>query len=420
MGAACLLLSLAACENTTGPSAAANAAIAGPAFSQGALPRPVTPALQSRTPVYPAIAVYIVYREWVNRHPDLTTLSLDDARYQRYVEKRLRELYPDRGYSGMMREAVAEARQNQAAWQQYEREMREYERRMGAQPVLPGYSIASSCGAAFVDPNAGQDVSWSGQEEFLVPPDSQLPTIQMEVDSLMLTGSQVDDIYYYETIAKGTYSTGGGSSGGGGGGGEPVLIESVGGSTDERIRAAALGYPDSGGEIGAQSLTAGAISVGLGLIGWKAYRAATAHQVARQKSTAFFALAESDTKRDAHRHIYWSMMLRRWIGETMAKAVTDWYENQANSVGPARVMDFHNNAIGRTHRYNSFRGHWLWDRWDTSEWAVRVRDYVNNESLNAEYIPEWDTNESLTTEEAWAREACVADEKYIFFSRDLY
>lgn len=376
---------------------------------------PLQPVLQTRTPTYPAIAVYIVYREWVNRNPGLTTLSLDDPRYQHYVEKRLRELYPDRGYSGMMRDAVAEMRQNRAVWQRYERELREYERLMSSYHALSGYSAASTCGTTYVDPYAGQDASWEGQEEFTVPPDERLPTIQMEVDSLMLVGPQVDDIYYYESIATGTYSGGGG----GGGPQEPIHMTGVDESRDDLIRAAALGYTPSSGEVAVQSLTAGALTVGLGLVGWKAYRAATAHNLAREKSEAFYPnVHPSDTQRDAHRHIYWSMMLRRWIGKFLAKSVTDWYEDDTNSVGPARVMDLHNNDIGRTHRYNSFRGHWSWDRWDTSEWAVRVRDYINNESTNAEYIPEWfEASPPITTEQAWAREACVPGEKYIFFSR---
>lgn len=412
--AACLLLvALGACESASGPSAVADAAA--PALSRGAgMPiRPVVPTFEMRTPTYPAVAVYIVYREWVNRHPGITTLSLDDPHYQRYVEKRLRELYPDRGYSGMMRDAVAEAQRNGAAWQQYERELRAYERQVGV-VALSGYSIASTCGTTYVDPFAGQDDSWTGQEEFTVPPDEQLPTIQMEIDSLMLVGRQVDDIYYYEGIASGTYG-----SGGGGGPREPIYMTGAGldASRDDLIRAAAMGYTPASGEIGIQSLTADAIRVGAGLVGWKAYRAFTAHELAREKSTAFFPnLAEGDTKRDAHRHIYWSMMLRRWVGKFLAKSATDWYENHTNSSGPARVMDLHNNDIGRTHRYNSFRGHWLWDRWDTSEWAVRVRDYINNESTNGEYIVEW-FGASISTDQAWAREACVPDEKYIFFSR---
>ena len=377
--------------------------------------RPVTPALQSRAPVYPAVAVYIVYREWVNRNPGLVTLNLDDPYYQSYVEKRLRELYPERGYSGMMRDAVAEARQQRAAWQQYEREMREYERQMRAYSAFSGYSIASTCTTGDVDPYSGQDDSWTGQEEFAVAPDEQLPTIQMEIDSLRLVGAQVDDIYYYESIATGTYVGGGG--GGGGGGGEQIYTTGSGETRDDLIRAAAMGYTPSSGEIGTQSLTAGALVVGVGLVGWKAYRAWTADELAKAKSTALFpGLAEGDTKRDAHRHIYWSMLLRRWVGKFVAKSVTDWWEDHTNSTGAARVMDLHNNDIGRTHRYNSFRGHWLWDRWDTSEWAVRVRDYINNETANAELILEW-FDVAITTEQAWAREACVPDEKYIYFSQ---
>lgn len=417
-----MLLSFAACDTTTGPAAVVDRAAAVPALSQSAgMPvRPVTPVFQSRTPLYPAIAVYIVYREYVNRNPGLTTLSLDDPRYQQYVEKRLRQLYPNRGYAGMMRDAVAEVRQNQWAFERYEREMAEYRRRMSSFSPLSTYSTSTTCTGGDVDPFVDQDPSWVGQEEFAVPENEQLPTIQMEIDSLGLMGPQVQAIYDYEALANGTYSGGGGGGSCGVCGGPPSM-ESVDESVDDLIRAAAAGYTSVGGEVGVQvgPVTAGAIAVSVGLIGWKAYRAATAHNLAREKSTAFYPiLQESDTQRDAHRHIYWSMMLRRWIGKFLAKSVTDWYENDSNSQGPARVMDLHNNDIGRTHRYNSFRGHWFWDRWDTSEWAVRVRDYINNESANAEYIPAWfEALPPLTTEQAWAREACVPDEKYIFFSR---
>jgi hypothetical protein len=382
---------------------------------------PATPAFASRTPLYPAIAVYVVYREYVNRNPGLTRLSLDDPRYQHYMEKRLRELYPHRGYAGMMREAVAEARQNRLAWEGYERDWREYQRQAASSSLLStSFTATSTCTSGYMDPSVGQDDSWVGQEEFAVPPDEELPTIQMEIDSLGLVGAQVDDIHYYESLATGTYAGGGGGGGGCSGCEEPIM-HGIGENVDDLIRAAAAGHTTASGEVGVQSVTAGAIAVGVGLIGWKAYRAATAHQVARQKSTAFYStLAEGDTKRDAHRHIYWSMMLRRWVGKFVAKSVTDWHENSSNSFGPARVMDLHNNDIGRTHRYNSFRGHWFWDRWDTSEWAVRVRDYVNNESTNAEYISEWfKPPVPITTDQAWAREACVPDEKYIFFSREL-
>jgi hypothetical protein len=416
-----LLFSLSACEMATYPAEGPEQAKAVSSQASGLPVRPETPSFGSGTPLYPAIAVYIVYREYVNLHPGITTLSLDMPEYQRYMEKRLRELYPDRGYSGMMRDAVAEVRQNRQTWERHEREMDQYRRGMASLSTVSAFTATTTCSAGSVNPYADQDSSWEGQEEFAVLEDDQLPTIQMEIDSLGLVGSQVQDIYYYESLANGTYAGGGGGAGGCRFCEGPPSMESVDESVDDLIRAAAAGYTPSKGEVGAQvdPVTAGAIAVSLGLIGWKAYRAATAHELAREKSTELFAnQVYNDTQRDAHRHIYWSMMLRRWVGKFLAKSVTDWYENDSNSSGPARVMDLHNNDIGRTHRYNHFRGHWLWDRWDTSEWAIRVRNYLLDESTNGEYIPEW-YEATITTSLAWDREACVLDDRYIFFSRDV-
>lgn len=149
------------------------------------------------------------------------------------------------------------------------------------------------------------------------------------------------------------------------------------------------------------------------MIGWKAYRVWQSVKRARQKSEEFYPhLAYDDTRRDAHRHILWNMMLRRWVGRFWANEIGDFHER--NGIGRSHVMDLHNNDIGRSHRYHSFRGHYFWDRWDWGEWDRKVRDYVNN-SANAEYIPEWFTTEP-TTAEAWAREDCVPEEKYIYFS----
>ena len=124
-GTITLILAVAGCESAVQPNLAAPAAAA--ATQHSSPPPPARPALESRAPRYPALAVYIVYREYLHRNPGLTTLSPDDRAYQNYMEKRLRELYPQRGYAGMMRDAVQEAGRNRAAWLQYERELREYD-----------------------------------------------------------------------------------------------------------------------------------------------------------------------------------------------------------------------------------------------------------------------------------------------------
>lgn len=307
-GIAALLL-LCACEASVAP-VSANGAAPAQDRAAGVPVRPIAPVLEAKAPGYPPLAIYIVYREYVHQNPGLTTLSDDDPRYQQYMEKRLRELYPARGYAGMMRDAVAEARRNRLLVRQYERDVREYDRRMRALSTAStnSSSATSTCEASYADSNAGADSSWSGQEEFAVPPDEQLPTIQMEIDTLQLEGPEVDAIHYYEALATGTYAPGGGP-----GGGDTINMTGV-----------------------------------------------------EDGSTA-------------------------------------------------RVMDLHNNDIGRSVRYHAFRGHWLWDRWDWQEWAAKVRNYIDNPA-NAEYIPEWSVEPRPTVDQAWDREACVSDAKYIYFS----
>ena len=388
-----------------------------------ALSPPVTPVLEVRTPRYPAVALYIVYREYVNRHPGLSELSPDDPEYMRYVERRMRELYPERGYAGMMRDAVAESKRNQAVWAQYERDLRTYRLLSGSAPDGGVLMSTGTCTTTTVDPYDGADPSWTGEEEFAVPPDEQIPTIEAEIDSLQLEGTEIDEIYYFESLSRGTYMPSDGGGGGGGGGGEtgptaPVEIEGFDGMTnDELIRAAAAGItPYSGGGTiqVVPILIEGALAI-MGLAGWKYYRVKQAASRAIRISGEFYPqLNEADTRRDAHRHILVNVMLRRFVGSFTAKQIMDNHESGQS--GGATVMDLHNNDIGRSYRYHSFRGHWFWDRWDWKEWARKVRSYIDNESQNAEYIPEWKNVPLPTTEQAWAREACVADERYIYFS----
>lgn len=408
------VLLLSACDTVAGPHALAEA----PMLTARARPAapPAPPVLESSTPRYPAAVIYILYREYLHRNPGLTSLGADDPRYQAYVERRLRELYPARGYSGMMRDAVAEARRNQAAWRKYEHDLRT----SGAgDPSLAGcdtqvMSAAPSPTACSPDPVEEEeadpyadplvDPSWSGQEEFAVPADSLIPTIPMEIDTLRLQGAEVDSIYYYESLAQGTYR-------------EPIQMTGAdaGPSINDLIRAAGGGGLPAGQEPTIQvspEFVAGVV-VSLGVIGWKAFRVKQATDRAIRKSGEWFPmLGYSDTKRDAARHIYWSMMLRRYVGAFLAREITDAHEG--NSSGAPRVMDLHNNDIGRSYRYKRFRGDWLWDRWDWQKWGSRVRDYIYFSSDNAVYIPEW-KDSAPTTAQAWQREATVPDTRYIYF-----
>jgi hypothetical protein len=400
------LVGFSACDGAVDP--AIRAADHSPGLAQHAAAKPAPPrepTLRNDGPVYPAAVLYILYREYVHKNPGITSLSPEDPQYQNYIERRLRQLYPARGHSGMMREAAERHRQNLAAWRDYERAMRDYEQQYGSaqsceEEAVVVMSLPPACGGTS-DPYL--DPSWDGQEEFAVPDDSAIPTIQMEIDSLQLDAAEVQEIYYYESLATGTYRgepTWGG--GGGGGGGEQILAAG---------EAQLSGGDELSPQVVPEVMLAGLM--GLGLAGWKYYRAKQAIRRALDQSAELFpGFAGNDDQRDAFRHIYLSMMFRRYLGKTITKWATDRHES--NSTGPTHVMDLHNNDIGRTHRYERFRNHWFWDRWDWREWARRVRDYINNTVENAAFLLEWRTSPP-TTEQAWQREASVPDARYIYF-----
>lgn len=417
------LVSLSACDSPVEPpeadsfqTARVTAAPDG-AHTQNAQalpPRPEPPRFLSRTPHYPAPVVYILYREYLHKHPGLASLSPDDPKYQRYLERRLRQLYPEKGYDGMMKDAVEEARQQRLAWLEYQRQLREWKKAV---------QIMVCDGTTDWDPETGEpcdtestdtsdptiDPSWDGETEHAVPDDSFIPTLQMEVDSLVMTQPEIDHLYYQESLADGTYfeQT------------DEVIVTSSGtrATLDDLIRAAGEGWTPSSGEvtIRVDPVAVTVVLVDLATIGWKAYRAYRSAERAKQKSAEYFGhLSEADTQRDAYRHIFWNMQMARYVSGYVAKRISDWYEEKNPNQPAPREMDLHNNYVGYEAKYKNFRGHWLWDRWDWQEWAVRVRNYINHPE-NAEYIEEWKTSAPATIEEAHAREQLVPNWKYIYF-----
>ena len=87
------------------------------------------------------------------------------------------------------------------------------------------------------------------------------------------------------------------------------------------------------------------------------------------------------------------------------------------------TMDLHNNAIGYDHKYRSFRGRWIRDRYNWNKWARSVRDYVNaedgSEPKNGEFM-EWDDFEPATLQ--IARQEMVNEgvgkTTYVFYIKD--
>lgn len=276
-------------------------------------PRPQPPKFVTRTPVYPAPVIYILYREYLHRNPGLTSLSAEDPKYQRYLERRLRQLYPTKGYEGMMIDAVEEIRQDRMAWVAYQRELRDWKNAVG---------VMACTGTSVIDPDTGEscfppvdpepetssdpmlDSSWEGQVEHAVPDDSFIPTLQMEIDTLQMDQTEINQLYYQESLADGSYYSRYGE-----------VIVATGGARatiDDLIRAAGEGRTVSRGNATIQVnpvIIATIVSHSL-LIGWKAWRAYVAAGRAEKKPDEFYpGMSASDTRKDAYRHIYWNMQM---------------------------------------------------------------------------------------------------------------
>jgi hypothetical protein len=361
-----------------------------------------TPRLETKTPTYPAIAVYIVYREYVNQNAGIRRLYHDDPKYQRYMEKRLRELYPQRGYAGMMREAVAEMRQYRRAWREYENELG-----IGVMSTEPcsgqEYQVIEDpeCGTGGGGAPAvyDDDQSWSAQQEFVVD-ETYVPTVQEEADSLQVTSAENDLLYYYEDLARG-------ESG--------YQIAATGGeySRDELIRMAASGVRP--GEATAQ-IWGPAITIPLSVAAFLGPRVLFSKLRAESASASYYPnLIPGDTRRDAFRHVYVNVMLRRYCSGPIAEAIMDANE-WGNEAWGARVMDYHNNDLGRYAKYQHFRGHWFWDRWSWGVWGHKVRRYIDDPQ-NGTFLS---ALQSTTLTEAQARAIAdpVPSAKYIFIVPD--
>ena len=382
---------------------------------------PQPPRLETTTPSYPVAVLYIVGREYVVKHR-LTRLNPADKRYLKYVERRLRQLYPERGYDGMIDLAVADWAAYRAGWAQYEAASAAFGPAYpaGGGTICPmSFSVACDGGE---DPGAEDpgdtstdaypdDPSWTGNTEHPDPAEEFIPSLREEIDTLQAEQPEIERIYYYESLADGSYRPDE----------TPIYITSVGGrqplSRDDLIRLAGQGWTPGSGEVRAQGL--GTMMVALPIVGAMAYyyywRIETSGNRAEQRANQFFPGNQGNTRADAFRHTFLSVQLRRYVTSVFAKAITDEWEDRYSTSYAETRMDQHNNWLGRGARYQHFRGHWFWDRWDWKEWAVRVRNYVNDPA-RAEYIPRWLQEPLLTEQEIYDWEASVPNWKYIYLS----
>ncbi|MFA4839525.1 MAG: hypothetical protein WC703_08630 [Candidatus Neomarinimicrobiota bacterium] len=317
---------------------------------------PQTPSRELTQPKFPALAMHIVYREFISRHPEIKTLNELDEQFPSYLEDRLIELYPEDAYIGMVEEGKSELEALKADYEKYSSDLEQYNKSI---PI----NLFKT-----VDDSTGDDEEWpEDYNDEMGSNMDYIPTLEQETDSLQMVDEEIQLWLDIENFVNDT--TGG-------------LAKKA--DIDRFILAKTNSW-----------LTPALIACGVATYVYWRVNLCADRAYSRERSY-FDGDNTYDTRGDAFRHTFVSMQLRRYLTQFMSWLIMDgreWWFLDDNYA--AYEMDLHNNYLGRTEKYSHFRAHWFWDIYDWEKWGRRVRDYIKNQN-NREYIQEWDSYNEAT------------------------
>jgi hypothetical protein len=126
--------------------------------------------------------------------------------------------------------------------------------------------------------------------------------------------------------------------------------------------------------------------------GYLVYRVMQSKERAVIKAQHYYGADTNCGKRgDAFKHLYVSMLLRRYLTENAAKLIMDiFWENAATNRPCDRFMDLHNNHVGRNTQYGTFRGSFFEDMYDWEQWGGNIHNFVDNNVNSVE--ENWNKN----------------------------
>lgn len=293
------------------------------------------------TPVFPVIALHIIYREFLHQNPEFTTYADMQVPFSKYLEDRLIELYPEISYEGMMQTAINEYDDYALASVNYADALNEVEE-VKKLKIIPTLKEEIEATAMTQDEIA----MWNDLEQYAT---SDKKIKRSELDNLLIQYGQMDKGIVIGTIVIGTW--------------------------------------------GIVAIAGGGVAVVAG--GYFLFRALQARSRALSTATNHFGNIRGGEQSDAYKHIYASMHLRRYAGRAIAQ-LFGWGQeaiinrNQCHD----REMDYHNNRVGRSTKYSTFRNGT--SRHDWGRWGRRVRDFVNNPGANGTIHSSW-ANFNTTT-----------------------
>lgn len=289
----------------------------------------------SVVPLFNAAVLYVLAREYENSRDTLRSMG-------EYVEERLIELYPEKAYHGMM---------SKVAEQTMDRLQTMYNAPQYRANAIDGLTLSSLNESYF------NSVADSAEVEFMqmteaeasaywslnALADSEAKFRLADFDSITVFDSE----WGLNAILMGDNT--------------PYII-------DENW---AISF------------------VCMGVASTTIYRIMQSKARAEYVARHFFKSNTNYGKRgDAYKHIFVNLLLRRYTTAKIAWLVMDVYWEQMGENKPCdRIMDYHNNLLGREYHYEKFQQ----SASDWRYWAYTVRDFINDTTLNAEFM-NWDLN----------------------------
>tara|TARA_B110000003_G_scaffold133975_1_gene135947 strand:+ start:111 stop:1190 length:1080 start_codon:yes stop_codon:yes gene_type:complete len=324
---------------------------------------PTEPVFRSETPMFPVSSMHIIQREYVNltsnQERSTTATSSDE-----YIEQRLIELYPELAYEGIINDSKQELEKFEDEYSQYLIELNNYYLSIGADSLI----------------EEEQDYR-------------EFTSVEDEIEFMQMTEAEIEEFLQLENFAK-----------------SKKLVNRE--QLDDLMFSSALPN-DNVVQQKSGTLLIGTLIVAA--IGYPFSRIIQSRNRAESKTIEFFENnKEAGQKGDAFRHIYVSMLLRRYITRAGSSIVMSGYEVLSpNPNARDTYMDLHNNKVGRHTKYWTFRGKYFKDRYKWELWASRAKNWVNSSS-NAVLKSDWyDSNPNKA--DAKREEALVSDYKYIYY-----
>ena len=310
---------------------------------------PEEPIFEVELPSFPSWISHVLQREFYYKKNQKAT----NLNYYEYIESRLIELYPEVAYEGMLEEAKVSIEQFKIDYQIYEEQLKKY-------------YIANNL-----------DITELEEDNY-----QEFTTLEDEIIYMDMTE---DEIILFKELEK-------------------IATRKIPISRNEIEN-----YTSKGG--GGGILVVSFMSSAAVIAGYSVWRVIQSRNRAESKTSSFYSNVGPGRKADAFRHIYVSVLLRRYITRPGAHLVMNTYERINPNDTKNKYMDLHNNKVGRHTKYWTFRGSYIRDKYKWELWATRAKNWVNNSS-NSLYYSNWRTASDATI---ISQENSASDYKYIYF-----